>query len=283
MKQLERGMTFKHAQKTQAATSSLRATPELWGGVECTCNRVGDCYIDQLDLSGHPLRPGDLRLFAELGISRLRTGIIWERSHLDPDLKYTDEFLNSMRSEGIRPIAGLLHHGSGPRHTSLTDDNFPAEFTAYATTVARRYPWIDAFTPINEPHTTARFSGLYGIWYPHEMSRRSYLKALLNETRATVLSMQEIRLVNSAAQLVQTEDVGQIHGTEPLRSLTELLDVRRWLSLDLLCGRVDHQHPLFSYIQQEGFSDHEILWFRDHPCPPRAPARRRVGTCRRAA
>ena len=26
-----------------------------------------------------------------------------------------------------------------------------------------RYPWIDAYTPVNEPLTTARFSGLYGI------------------------------------------------------------------------------------------------------------------------
>ena len=246
----------------------MRSTPELWGGVECTCNRVGDCYIDQLDLSGHQLRLRDLRLFAELGIARLRTGLIWERSHLDPDLKYTEEFLTSMRKEGIHPIAGLLHHGSGPRHTSLTDDNFPTEFTSYATTIARRFPWIDAYTPINEPHTTARFSALYGIWYPHEMSRRSYLKALLNETKATVLSMEAIRRVNPAAQLVQTEDVGQIHGTESLRTLTELLDLRRWLGLDLLCGRVDRQHPLFSYIQTEGFSDREILWFRDHPCPP---------------
>ena len=37
----------------------------------------------------------------------------------------------------------------------------------HAENVARRYPWLEMFTPVNEPLTTARFSGLYGHWYPH--------------------------------------------------------------------------------------------------------------------
>ena len=33
---------------------------ELWGGVECTVNRVGDQFFDQVARLGHDLRPGDL-------------------------------------------------------------------------------------------------------------------------------------------------------------------------------------------------------------------------------
>lgn len=251
-----------------APPCSFRSAPELWGGVECTCNRVGDCYIDQLELSGHVLRPSDLEKFAALGIRRLRTGLIWERTHLDPEWKYADRYLGAMRGAGLRPIAGLVHHGSGPRHTSLVDPCFATDLAAYARTVAQRYPWIDAYTPVNEPHTTARFSALYGIWYPHHQSRRSFLLALLNETKATVLAMCEIRRVNPDAKLIQTEDVGTIRGTEQLSGLVKTLSDRRWLSLDLLCGRVDRLHPLFSYMWHEGFSEAEILWFRDHSCPP---------------
>ena len=40
---------------------------ELWAGIECTRNRVGDRYLDQLELSGHDRRIEDLDLFAELG------------------------------------------------------------------------------------------------------------------------------------------------------------------------------------------------------------------------
>ncbi|RYG78373.1 MAG: glycoside hydrolase, partial [Alphaproteobacteria bacterium] len=40
---------------------------ELWGGHECTVNRVGDVWMDQTIRSGHQDRIGDLDLFAELG------------------------------------------------------------------------------------------------------------------------------------------------------------------------------------------------------------------------
>lgn len=250
------------------APHSSDTVPELWGGVECTCNRVGDGYIDQLELSGHGSRHRDLEMFADLGIRRLRTGLVWERNHLDPEWKRRDEYLKTMKAVGIRPVAGLLHHGSGPRPTSLVDSRFPEQLAGYARAVAERYPWIDAYTPVNEPHTTSRFSGLYGVWYPHHQTRRSYLQALLNETRATVLAMGEIRRVNPEAMLIQTEDVGRIEGTEVLSGLVRTLDHRRWLSFDLLCGRVDRSHPLFGYIRNEGFTEREILWFRDNPCPP---------------
>ena len=30
---------------------------EMWGGLECTVNRVGDTYFDQLKRNGHINRP----------------------------------------------------------------------------------------------------------------------------------------------------------------------------------------------------------------------------------
>jgi dTDP-4-dehydrorhamnose reductase len=80
---------------------------------------------------------------------------------------------------GIEPIAGLLHHGSGPIYTNLLDPRFPTLFARYAQRVAARYPWLTSFTPINEPLTTARFSCAYGHWYPHCRSMRDFLQALL--------------------------------------------------------------------------------------------------------
>ena len=38
---------------------------ELWGGVECTLNRVGERYFDQLEWSGHAHRSQDLSRVAE--------------------------------------------------------------------------------------------------------------------------------------------------------------------------------------------------------------------------
>ena len=242
--------------------------PEVWGGVEYTCNRVNDEYFDQVELSGHSTRPADYESFAALGMKTFRFGLLWERYERLKAWNWFDERLQWMKGSGMRPIAGLMHHGSGPEHTSLLDPIYPEKLAEYAASVAERYPWIDAYTPVNEPHTTARFSGMYGIWYPHHRSRRSYLQALLHQLKATVLCMEAIRRVRSDAQLIQTEDVGRTCGTEALRSVVEVLSERRWLTFDLLCGRVDRKHPMFRYMVDERIPEREILWFADHPCVP---------------
>ena len=46
-----------------------RDLPELWGGVECTVNRVGDRWFDQLRRNGHRHRLSDLDRFAALGLN----------------------------------------------------------------------------------------------------------------------------------------------------------------------------------------------------------------------
>jgi dTDP-4-dehydrorhamnose reductase len=84
---------------------------------------------------------------------------------------------------------------------------------AFARAVAERYPWVEDYTPVNEPLTTARFCGLYGHWYPHARDVRLFARALLNQCRAVALAMRAIRLVNPRARLVQTEDLGRVHST----------------------------------------------------------------------
>lgn len=245
---------------------------ELWGGVECTYNRVGEAFFDQLERSGHAGRLEDLDLFAELGLRTLRYPVLWERSAPDglerADWRWTDQRLVRLRELGVRVVAGLVHHGSGPRHTSLIDPGFAEGLAAYAGAVARRYPWLDAYTPVNEPLTTARFSGLYGHWYPHGHDSATMVRALLTQCRATVLAMRAVRAIRPDALLVQTEDLGKIFSTPELAHQADFENERRWLSLDLLCGVVDPQHPMWGYLRDSGASPAEIEWFRANPCPP---------------
>ena len=95
-----------------------------------------------------------------------------------------------------------------------------------------------------------------------------YLLALLHQVKGTVLSMQAIRRVRPDAKLVQTEDVGRVTGTNELRSTWELLNLRQWLTFDLLAGCVDRHHPMFAYMRAERISERQILWFAENPCPP---------------
>lgn len=253
---------------------TIRPIPplELWGGLECTVNRVGATYHDQLERSGHNQRIGDLDRFAELGLRVLRYPIVWERTAPDgperADWSWSDERLGRLRELGIRPIAGLVHHGSGPRHLNLCEPAFADGLAVYARAVAERYPWIDSYTPVNEPLTTARFCGRYGHWYPHGEDDLLWARALLTQCRAVVQAMEAIRLVNPAAQLVQTDDLGKIFSTPALRYQAEFENNRRWLTFDLLCGRVDHDHPMWGFLRWLGIPEADLHWFVEHACPP---------------
>ena len=245
---------------------------DLWGGVECTCRRVGTGYSDQLTRSGHRHRLTDLDRFAELGLRTLRYPVLWEHvapeSLARPDWRWPDERLPRLQALSIEPIVGLVHHGSGPRYTSLADPGFAEGLARYAGLVAARYPWVRYYTPVNEPLTTARFSGLYGLWYPHGTEDFTFVRLLYNQVWATKLAMLAIRKVNPAAQLVQTEDLGRAHSTPALAAQAEFENHRRWLTFDLLSGAVGPSHPLWPYLRTHGLSVAELDALRYEPLPP---------------
>lgn len=240
--------------------------------MECTINRVQDQYHDQLERSGHYLRLDDIERFAELGIRTLRYPVLWERTAPDglgsANWSWPDQQMARLRAMGIDVIIGLVHHGSGPRSTDLLDPAFPEKLASYARAVAQRYPWVTAFTPVNEPLTTARFSGLYGHWYPHGRDDRLFVQALLTQCRAVSAAMQAIRSVTPNARLVQTEDLGVTFSTPPLLYQARFENERRWLSFDLLCGLVTPDHPLWSYLIASDASEPSLRSFMEYPCPP---------------
>ena len=246
---------------------------EIWGGIECTVNRVGDRYYDQVALTGHTSRTvTDLQRIADLGIRTLRYPVLWERiapySIHNADWFQTDLALAKMRELGIKPIIGLIHHGSGPRHTSLVDRELSAKLGEFARAVAARYPWVDMYTPINEPLTTARFSTLYGLWYPHARDDRSFARAVINQCLAVRESMSAIRAVNPNALLIQTEDLGTTYSTPALAYQATFDNNRKWLTFDILTGRLDERHPLWWYLLESGIERQELETFLARPCVP---------------
>ncbi len=224
--------------------------------------RVGDDLRDQFRETGHHDRIGDLAAIAGLGIRKLRYPVSWERvAPNDPevlDWTWHDERLTELRRLGIAPIVGLVHHGSGPAYTSLLDPRFPEKLADFALQVARRYPWVEEWTPVNEPVTTARFSGLYGHWFPHERSEESFLRMLAIQCRGVLLAMRAVRRVVPEARLVQTEDLGRTFATSPLQHQADHENGRHWLSLDLLCGRVDRNHPWHTRLRAAGVPETEL-------------------------
>ncbi|UVK57378.1 family 1 glycosylhydrolase (plasmid) [Mesorhizobium sp. AR02] len=249
----------------------MSAALQMWGGVECSHVRIHDMVRDQLHETGHFDRIDDLDRIAGLGIRTLRYPVLWdmvERERGVFDWSWTDARLHRLREHGIRPIAGLMHHGSGPVWAPILAPDFADRFAAYAEEVAQRYPWIELYTPVNEPFTTARISGLYGLWQPHGASEAVCLQLTVAQCRATALAMKAIRKHAPHARLVQTEDVGRIYSTAHLAYQADYENERRWLALDLLSGRVDTRHPFREGLLAAGVEENHISALAKEPCTP---------------
>ncbi|MEA2764964.1 MAG: dTDP-4-dehydrorhamnose reductase, partial [Gemmatimonadaceae bacterium] len=81
-------------------------------------------------------------------------------------------------------------------------------------------------------------------------------------------SMKAVRAVNPSARLVQTEDLGKTYSTQLLRYQADFDNERRWLTFDLLCGRIDEGHSFWRYLVDNGASPAELESFLAEPCPP---------------
>jgi dTDP-4-dehydrorhamnose reductase len=95
-----------------------------------------------------------------------------------------------------------------------------------------------------------------------------FAKALLAQCRAIALSMRAIRKVNPAAQLIQTEDLGKTFSTPLLSYQAEFENERRWLTFDLLGGRVLPGSPMWDYFHWLGVPAKELEWFVENQTAP---------------
>jgi dTDP-4-dehydrorhamnose reductase len=227
---------------------------EFWASPEPTIARIDERrYRDQRIETGHYSRDGDIERLSVLGVSGARYPVLWESvAPVDPELRdYTWERrrLRLLEKHGLEPIVTLLHHGSGPRYTSLLDEAFPQLFAAYAEATAREFPHVRRWTPINEPLTTARFSALYGTWYPNERDDRAFGRALVNELHGYLLAAKRIAAVIPGAEFMITEDLQSFTASDArAQSYADFKRARAYLSVDLACGNVDAQHPLWTYL-----------------------------------
>jgi dTDP-4-dehydrorhamnose reductase len=249
---------------------------EIWASPEPTVARItAATWRDQLAETGHQEREGDIALLAGLGISASRYPVLWEKhAERDPariDFAWARRRLEELRARGVEPVVTLLHHGSGPAYTSLVDPEFPALFARYAGAVAREFPWVRRWTPINEPLTTARFSALYGHWYPNGRDdHAAFGRAVTNEALAMLLGMEAIREHAPGAQFVVTEDLQSFTSLHPeTDAFVAHKRERSFLSIELVMGRVRPGHALYGYLTERcGIEPSRLRAIAESACAP---------------
>jgi len=56
--------------------TGMRRAVDVWAGIECSYNRIGDRYVDQVARSGGYERTDDLERLAGLGVTAIRFPVV---------------------------------------------------------------------------------------------------------------------------------------------------------------------------------------------------------------
>ena len=217
--------------------------PQVWGGIECTVNRVGDAAHRQFARNGHYERlEEDLDACASLGVTALRYPVLWEEVESptgERDFTYRrpgDALPRAVADDPDRRSAASRQRSRRPPRWTIRS------CPGVSPTSPERSPGGIRGSPTGRRSTSpsrrpaSRASTGTGIRTRNDDP--AFVTMLLNEVKATILAMRAIREVNPDARLIQTEDFGRTGGTRPLHEQVSFENERRWLTFDLLCGRV---------------------------------------------
>src|SRR5688572_18365481 len=263
---------------TRAATSEVESLPFkqfVWGaGVECSF--LPHLNVDQFNWTQHDRfwREDFRRARHELGITNLRYAFPWHV--LEPargkfDWSYADERIDEFQKLGINVLLDVMHFGTPLwLKQAVGDPEFPEALEGFAEALVTRYRGaVNTFCPFNEPLVSALFSGDFGFWPPHSRKWRGYMPVLSRIVQAVNRGIRAIRRSAPEATVLLCDAVEAYKTrSNDLQPEVSRRNLRRFLVMDLLLGRVDQHHPLFSWVSSYGMSDLDLAWFRQNPQAP---------------
>jgi beta-glucosidase/6-phospho-beta-glucosidase/beta-galactosidase len=219
----------------QEATSKGAAEMFMFAtGIENSSPTIehGRVRVDEMDSCGHyKYWSLDFDKVEELGIHFLRYGLPLHRVYLGPekfDWTFSDTAFADLRKRRIICITDLCHFGVPDWIGNFQNPDFPELFARYASAFARRYPWVQLYTPVNEMYICALFSARYGWWNEQLAGDRSFVTALKHIVKANVLAMHAILNERPNAIFIQSEASEYFHAIDPkaIRPTCQFRNVR---------------------------------------------------------
>jgi beta-glucosidase len=246
-------------------------------GIEDTCvyPPAGSAMarLDEHQLTGHDKNwREDMAAASRFGASGLRYGVSWPRISPAPgvyDWAELDERLDyAVRELGLTVIADLVHYGTPTwLDGAFADPGYPGVIADFASAFAARYRGlVDHLTPLNEPLTTASFSGLRGVWPPALTGWPGWVTVMMSMVEGIRQTVAGVRAANPDAVIVHVE-AATLYETrdDTLAEHTGLLAGIGYLPTELLLGRVTSDHPLWSWLVGNGASPAALDGFRSEP------------------
>ncbi len=239
-------------------------------GIENSNPRIqqGRLRVDEMERCGHYERwAEDFALVQELGLTFLRYGPPIHRTLIGPgryDWTFADATFAELHRRDIVPIVDLCHFGLPDWMGDFQNPDFPRLFADYAGAFARRFPWVQLFTPVNEMYITALFSARYGWWNEQLATDRAFVTALKHVVQANLLAMEAILRSRPDAIFIQSESTEYFHAESPAAiGPAELRNAERFLSLDLNYGRRVGS-DMYEYLMDSGLTRAEYHFFLGH-------------------
>jgi len=270
------GDSLSHAStRPEEAMPASVTKPFAWGaGIECSF--LPHLNVDQFEWTQHNRfwRDDFRRAREQLGITNLRYALPWHKLEPTPgkfDWSIADERIAGAKEMGIELYLDVMHFGTPLwLKQAAGDPEFPEALERFTEAMVTRYASsVSTWCPCNEPLVLALFSGDFGFWPPHSRKWRGYMPVMSRIVQAVSRSMRAIRRCQPEATILHCDNVENYKSRDPELAIeVRRRNLRRFLVLDLLMGRVDRNHPLFNWVTSYGMSELDLDWFRSHPQKP---------------
>lgn len=152
----------------------------------------------------------------------------------------------------------LLHHTSYPAWLvdGFVDPRFGAAYVRFCAAVAERYPWLSAYTLVNEPFATLFLAGHEALWPPYRRGLDGFVSLLpaVLPPLAEAAVIWRAALPEAAHVWVDTAEhhAGRGGGAD----YAELCNDRRHVALDLFLGHdLDVERPFLQRLVAAGGED----------------------------
>jgi beta-glucosidase/6-phospho-beta-glucosidase/beta-galactosidase len=198
----------------------------------------------------------------------IRYGIPWYKIETREglfDWSWTDKVMAYFdQHRELVPIIDLMHYGTPLwLKNEFMNGNYPQLVARYAKAFAERYRGItNYYTPLNEPFVNAEWCGWSGKWPPYLTGLLGFALLMNQLCKGILLTVQSLKEVNPDAVMVHVEASKKyIAADESFLEETHLWNELRFIMWELIQGRIRQGHPLYTWVLDHHFSDHDLEWY----------------------
>ncbi|WP_240416002.1 family 1 glycosylhydrolase [Paenibacillus periandrae] len=229
----------------------------------------GERVLDEYEITQHyQYWEEDLNRVRETGAAMIRYGIPWYRIETSKgvfDWSWTDQVMSYFdQHRDLVPIIDLMHYGTPLwLKNEFMNAEYPQLVARYAKAFAERYKGVASYyTPLNEPFVNAEWCGWSGKWPPYLTGVLGFTLMINQLCKGIIMTVKCLKEVDPNAVMVHVEASKKYVAEDPsYEEAARLWNEIRFIMWELVQGRIQQGHPLFTWVQDHHMSDQDLAWY----------------------